>query len=330
MPTAVNIQGTLHVDRYLTNFSVSFVQDARNFLAQRAASIIPVQKQTDKFVVYDRGYFWRDESQPRPLGGRPVQVGYKVDSDTYSATEYALEHFVDDRQRANVDEPISLDEQATRLLTQKQMIKQDRVWTQQLFTTGAWTTEATGVSSSPSTDEFLQLNDENSTPIALIDEYKDLLHRMTGFMPNTLVLGAKVMRILRLHPDIADRIKYTQVGIASEDLLARLFGVSNVIVARSIYNAALEGATNDFEYIADERAMWLGYIDPNPGLDSPTAVAMFAWTGLLPGVTNALGGVIERGRDQRAHSDWFQSRMAWDIKKVSDDLGAFFLNAVAA
>src|SRR5207244_4625024 len=54
--------------------------------------IIPVLKQTDKYVVYDRGYFWRDEAAPRPLGGRPRQVGYKVGEGTYGATEYGLEH----------------------------------------------------------------------------------------------------------------------------------------------------------------------------------------------------------------------------------------------
>src|SRR5713226_4354395 len=100
-----NIQGTLHVDRYLTTYSVNYVQDRKVFVAQRAASVIPVMKQTDTYVSYDRGYFWRDEVLPRPLGGRPTQVGYKVNSDNYNAIEYALEHVVDDRQRANVDDP---------------------------------------------------------------------------------------------------------------------------------------------------------------------------------------------------------------------------------
>lgn len=326
---ASNVQGTLHVDRYLTNYSVNFVQDKKVFIAQRAASVIPVLKQTDKYVVYDRGYFWRDEAAPRPLGGRPRQVGYKVGEGTYGATEYALEHVIDDRQRANTDDPIRLDENATTLLTQKHMIKQDRVWCSKYFGTGKWSTELTGVTSSPSTNQFLEFNDASSDPIGTIDASKDAMHQKTGFMPNILVLGAKVKRVLRSHPDIADRIKYTQTGIADEDVLSKLFEVDTVITARSIYNAAAEGQVNDFEYIADQHAMWLGYIEPNPGLDSPTAIANFAWTGLIPGVANSIGGVIERGRDDRAHSDYFQGRMAWDLAQVSADLGVFFGSAVA-
>ena len=42
-----------------------------------------------------------------------------------------------------------------------------------------------------------------------------------------------------------------------------------------------------------------------------------------------MGGVMERGRDDRAHSDYFQMRMAWDMKVVAPDLGAFLATAVA-
>ena len=327
---AQNIQGTLHVDRYLTNFSVNYVQDAKNFVAHRAASVIPVLKQTDKYVTYDRGYFWRDESQPRPLGGRPVQVGYKVGEGSYGAIEWALEHVIDDRQRANVDDPIKLDENATRLLTQKQLIRADRIWAERMFVAGAWATQPLGVASGQTEGtSFLQFNDDASDPVATIDYYRDLMHRKTGFMPNTIVMGAAVKRRLRLNADIVDRIKYTQLGIVEEDLLAKLFGVDNFVVARSVYNSALEGAADSFEYTTDEKAFWMGYIDPNPGLDSPTAIALFAWTGLLPGVTNAVGGVMQRGRDERAHSDYFQNRMAFDIRQVASDLGIFFRSAVA-
>lgn len=326
---ATNIEGTLHVDRYLTDFSVNYVQDAGNFIAQSCASLIGVLKQTDSFVIYDRGYFWRDEATPRPLGGRPNQVGYSISSDTYSAIEYGLEHVVDDRQRANTDAPIRLDENATVLLTQKQLIKQDRVWATNFFTQGVWSTETFGTASTPGSNQFLQFDDANSDPIGVMDEWKDVMHEKTGFMPNTLVLGADVKRKLRIHPDIADRIKYVQWGVADEAILSALFEVPNVKVARSIYNAAQEGATDDFNYIVNKKAMLLAYIEPNPGIDSPTAIANFAWTGLFPGLTNAIGGVMERGRDDRAHSDYFQNRMAWDLKQVSADLGVFFNDVVA-
>lgn len=316
-----DIQGTLHVDSYLTTYAEAIHQDASQFIVPVASSSIPVMKESDKYVIYPRGYFWRDEAQVRPLGGRPVQVGYKVDSGQYLAEEWALEHTIDDRQRANTDAPINLDRNAVRLLEGKQLIRQDRIWVQNFFKTGVWTNEAIGGT------DFTPFNDASSTPIDTIDQEKDIFSQATGMMPNTLIMGVNVKRALRSNPDIADRIKYTQTGVANNDVLSGLFEIENVRVARAVYNSAMEGADDDFNFIADPNAMWMGFIDPAPSIDSATAIARFAWTGLIPGATNQLGGVINRGRDDRAYSDWFHSRNAFDLKAVCADLGTFFSSA---
>ena len=320
-----DIEGTLHVDAYLTNMSESFMQEAVNFISNVAATNIPVLKASDKFVKYPRGYFWRDEAEVRPLGGRPPQVGYKIGSDNYNAEEWALEHTVDDRQRANTDAPIRLDVNAVNLLTQKQMIRADRLWSALVWTTGVWIQDFTPT---------LPWDNANSIPIKDVDTQKEFMFQNTGFMPNTLILGANVKKELRSHPDLVDRIKYTQTGILDDQLLARLFDVQNVRVARSIYNAANEtdGATGgeDFHYIVDPDSAWLGYIAPSAGLDTPTAIARFAWTGLIPGAANQFGGVITRGRDDRAYTDWFHSRTAFGFKIVSEELGMFFPNLTGA
>lgn len=316
-----DLNGTLHIDQYLTDYSESYQQDSANFVAAAASSLIPVQMESNKYVVYPRGYFWRDEAQIRPLGGRPVQVAYKVDSGQYLAEEWALEHTIDDRQRRNTDAPIRLDENATKLLTGKQMIRADRLWAQNFFVTGAWDMEAHGGT------DFMPFNDVASTPLSVIDDYRENIAAATGMMPNTLVLGSGVKKALRNNADILDRIKYTQRGSITNEILAALFEVEKVVVARSVYNSAAEGAEDNINFIVDPNAMLLAYIDPNPGLDSPTAIANFAWNALVGGA-NDFGGVIERGRDDRAHSDYFQSRQAFDLKQVSQDLAVFFQNAV--
>lgn len=324
-----NIDGTLHHDRLLGNFSEAYMQEARNFVAGAATTQVAVSNKSDLYMKLGRGSMWRDEAQARPLNGRPVQAGYNFTEGTYSCVEYALEHLIDDRQRANADQPINLEMIATQMLTQKMMIRQDNDWVSKCFKAGVWSTDLTGVAASPSTNEFLQFNDANSDPVAIIHRERDRIAQLTGMQPNTAVLGSKVFRDISNNPEVLDRIKYTQRAVLTEDLLAALLGVDNVIVARSVFNNAIEGATDDIDWIADETDMWLGYIAPVAALNVPTAVANFLWTGLLPGATNALGGVIERGRDSRAHSDYFQIRGAWDIQIVAPDLGIFFADAVA-
>lgn len=320
---AGNPEGTLHIDRYLTNFSEMFVQEQSNFISNVAATNIPVLKESDKFVKYPRGYFWRDDVRVRPLGGRPVQSSYKVESDNYNAEEWALEAVIDDRLRANADDPINLEQNATELLTQKQMIRSDRLWAAAFFTTGVWTNDYVGGA------DFTQFSDPNSDPIRDIEEKSKLMMMTTARRPNTLIVGANVDTELKNHPDVLDRIKYTQRGVVTDELLAALFNVGSYRTAASIYETAAEGATSDIEWVGNPDAMLLCYIAPTGGLNTPTAIARFSWTGLIPGATNQFGGVIERGRDDRAKSDWFQSRTAFALKKVSADLGIFFSGAVS-
>lgn len=317
-----DISGELYADAYLTNFSLSWRQDATNFIAGRASTPVPVMKESGKYATYPRGYFLRDEAEVRPLGGRPVQVGYKVQPQTYAVEEYGLETTIDDRQRANAaGGPYELDETGTALLEGKMLIKEDRIWATSFFKPGVWTFDV------DLTNDFDPFNDQASNPIQAINHYRRLMQKATGFLPNTIVLGANVTDALEINSDITDRVKYTQRGIADEALLASLFKVRNVLTAQAVYNAAAEGAADDFEFIINENAMWMGYVEPRPALDAPTAIARFGWVGLLPGANQA-GGVVLRGRDGRARSDWIQNSNAFSYGQVSPDLGIYFENAV--
>lgn len=322
-------------DAYLTNYSFSLLSDDQTFIVGAASSRIPVTQEAGKYNVYLPGYFLRDEAQVRPLGGRPVQVGYGIKDGNYAAEEWALEHTIDDRQRRNARNQLRLDENATRLLTGKQKIRAERIWATNFFGAGIWAMEVSGVAAAPGAGEFLQWNDAASNPISDIEDWKERIAAATGLMPNVLVLGVNVRKTLKNHPDFIERVKYTSSASITNATMAALFEVDELRVARAIYNAAEERMPGDqdggvdMQYIVDPNAAWLGYIDPSPALDSPTAIANFAWDSLIPGQTNDFGGVISRGRDPRAYSDWFHSRQAFGLRKISDDL-ALMINAAVA
>lgn len=329
-----SISGDTNPDAYLTNYSFGLFQQDGVFVAGSASSRIPVTQEAGKFNVYPPGYFWRDEMKVRPLGGRPRQVGYAVKEDTYVAEEWALEHVIDDRQRQNSRLQGRLDENATRLLTGKAMIRADRIWATSFFKTGVWGMTVTGVTAAPNADQFLSWADDASSPLSDIEDWKERIRMGTGFEPNTLVLGSAVRKRLKNHPEFVDRIKYTSSAAITNAVMAAMFEIDNLRVARSMYNAAEERAPDDedggvdLQYIVEADSMWLGYIDPNPTIDSPTAIATFAWDSLVPGQTNDFGGVISRGRDGRAYSDYFHVRQAFGMKKVSDDLAVFIKDAL--
>lgn len=334
-----SVQGVTNPDAYLTSYSLRLMRGSGTFVAGAASTRVTVTQEAGKYNVYPPGYFWRDEARVRPLGGRPVQVGYAVVDGVYMAEEWALEHVIDDRTRANTRDGHNLDENGTELLTGKQMIRADRIWADKFFKAGVWGMQVSGVAAAPAADQFLQWNDAASNPITDIENYKERIRQATGMEPNTLVLGSQVATILKNHPDFIERVKYTSSAALTMAVLAALFEIENVRVARALYNSAEEVVFNkadgmaaggkNLQYIVDPKAFLLAYIAPTGGTNTPTAIATFAWDGLVPGQTNEMGGVISRGRDDRAYSDYIHSRQAFGMAKISDDLAVFGQTVVA-
>ena len=262
-------------------------------------------------------------------GAAPAMANYNYGTDTYRADIWALGTSVADEIRANADSPLQLDSDMTELLTQQGLIRKERLWASQFFTTSVFTTDQTGVAATPSTNQFLQWNDAASTPIEDIREGKRLVHGRTGYRPNKLVLGRAVYDTLLDHPDIVGRLDRGQTSGAAmvmKDALAALFEVDEVLVMDAIFNSAIEGAADSLAFIGGSSALLL-YAPKSAGLMTPSAGYTFSWTGLLGG--GAHGMNMRRIRDDKTQSDELIAQMAFDQKLISGDLGQFFATAIA-
>lgn len=311
----------VHVDAILTNISVAYIQDQNYFIANKVFPSIPVEKQSDKYFKYTKGDWFRDEAAVRAPATQSVGSGYSLSTDTYSTLVYAFHKDVDDQVRANSDNPLNPDRDATTFITQRMLLRQEIDWTSKFFTTGIWATDKTG-----GVDFTQWSNYAASDPITDIENGKSVMWASTGLLPNTLVLGYDAFRQLKNHPDIVDRIKYTTADVVTEDILARYFGVDNVYVSRAIKNTGAEGASDSFSAVAGKNAA-LFYVAPQAGVLSPTAGYNFTWRGVSDGMGQNIG--ITRFRMPELRADRIEAQMAWDNKVVATDLGYFFASCVA-
>lgn len=316
----------VHVDRPLTNILVAFLQEQDGFVASRAFPRVPVQKMSDKYFTLPRGHFFRDQMEKRAPATRAPALNYTVSTDSYNADVWHLAHDIADEIRANADAPLDLDRQAAEILGLQALIRKERLWQTEFFTTSVWTTDQTGVAAAPGSNQFLQWNDAASNPVEDIRRGKRRVHLRTGYKPNKLVLGPEVYDVLLDHPDIVgrlDRGQTTGTAMVLRQNLAELFEVDEILVMEGVYNSAMEGATDVFASIGGKAALLL-YTAPNPGLMVPSAGYEFAWTGLLAGDMQ-----MRRFRMEPEHADRAEIQMAFDHKKVSADLGQFFATAIA-
>lgn len=321
----------VHVNQPLGNISIAFMQDASNFVADRVFPNIPVLKQSDRYYTYDRGEFNRDEMEVRAPGTESKGGGYTVDNTpTYYCHVYAFHKDIPDELRANEDSVLNSDRDSTLYVTNKALIKREKLFVTNFFSTSLWGLDVAGVSSSPGANQVLQWNDANSTPIEDIRYYKTYILQLTGFEPNTLVMGQQVYDKLIDHPDIVDRVKYGQTPgkPAQIDLsdLENLFKIPNILVMKSIENTAKEGQTNSHSFIGGKKAL-LCYSAPQPGLMIPTAGYTFSWTGLMG--SSAMGSRIKKFRMEHLNSDRVEIEMSFAQKLISAELGVFFTTIVA-
>ena len=308
----------VHVDAILTNISVAYIQEQAAYVASRIFPTIPVEKQSDKYFIYTKGDWFRDEAQLRAPATESAGSGYTLSTATYSSQVYAFHKDVDDQVRANADNPLNPDRDATTFVTQRMLLRQEIQWASDFFTSGVWANDVT-----PSN---LWSDYTASDPIGDVETGKATMLNNTGYLPNTLVMGYDVFRQLRHHPDIVDRVKYTSAENVTEDILARFFGVDRILVARAIKNSAAEGASNSFASVFGKNAA-LYYVAPSPGLLTPSAGYTFAWRGVSDGMGANIG--ITRFRMPELRADRIEAQMAWDNKVIASDLGYFFASCVA-
>jgi hypothetical protein len=311
----------VHVDRALTDLSVKYSQSADDFIARKVFRPVPVQFRSDKYFVYDRSYWFRSDAQLRAPATETAGSGYKITTDDYFCDLVGIHRDLDEQILSNADSALSLERDATEFVTQHLLQKLEQDFVSTFFTTSKWTTDKTGGT------DFTQFDDVASTPIEVIRAEITAMAKLTSYKPNTLVMGAEVWQTgFADHPDLLDRIKYTQKGVVGPDLLAALLGIDRVLIAWNVKNTAAEGATASYSFNWGKH-MLLCYLPPRPGLNVPAAGYCFNWKGLLG--SNADGIRIKKFRMEHLSSDRIEGESAYDLKLVSADLGTFFSGAVS-
>lgn len=327
-------QSQVHIDEALTDFSLAFMQASDKFVAWRVFPNVNVTHQSNKYWTFPRQYFFTEGFRKKAPGTRGGRVTLAVDSTpTYFCDVWSEEAAVEHQIKANADRMIDPESLATQMLTMHSMIKLEKDWVSTFFQSGVWTTERTGVSGSPTAGTEVRIWDDytNSDPLQDIEALKVEQEELTGYAPNKLVIGRRVWKSLRNHPDILDRVKYGQTAgrpaEVSRQAVAALMELDEILVCSAIHNTARANATPDYSFIAGNHAL-LTYAPATVGWAQPVSGVKFSWDQEAPG-TNEQGGYIRSWYDVATETTFQELKMAYDQKVVSADLSVFINNVVS-
>lgn len=322
----------VHVNRPMTNISLAAMQSATAFVSDRIFPRVPVMKQSDLFFYYPSADWNRDEMKLRAPSTETAGGGYNIETKPYYAPVWGVHRDVDDQLRANADEPINVDREATMWVTQKGLIRREVEFATKYFQPGAWTNVKTGVGTGPVAGQFLQWNDAASEPVKDVKMWMDEFLLRNGVPANVLLLGHETYTALTENDAIIDRIKYGQTpgqpAMVTRQALAALFGIDRIEVMSAIVNTAKEGAAVPVNrFIGASKGALLVHAAPSPGLMTPSAGYSFVWAGYAG--AGEYGQRISSFRIEPIRSDRFEMELAFTHEKVSDDLGTMILDAIA-
>lgn len=318
----------VHIDQPLTNLTLAYVQEQSNFIADKVFPTVGVNRQSDKYYIYDRAGMNRG-GERKPLAPRTEvkRIGMSVSNDSYYADVFGLGMDFDDQTLANEDAALEIRAAGAQTLVTNLLIDREVDFANTFFSAGVWGSQAT-----PSN---LWSDYTNSTPIADVTTARRTMQlKSGGFKPNTMVVGKEVRDILINHPDILARLNggatVSNTALITNAKLAEIFEVENFYVMEAVQNTSKEGIAESNAFIGGKHAL-LVHTPSSAGLMTPAAGLTFAWNN-LQGVQN-LGVTVESFSDDALRrvgvAEHIQAKMAYDMKVVGADLGYFFNSVIA-
>lgn len=302
----------------LANVSIAYRN--MSYIADRVFPLIDKVSPRAKIARYLKGAWFRDEAAIRGAGGRAARGGYPVDLLSLATKEFAFAKEVTDEDRRFANEsgapPLKPDQDAIEFATDKvDLSKEGRV--ANLVIAGTWSgvagEDAAGLWAAGSGNTFL----------ADVRARVETIRSNTGLKPNKLIIDFGTYNSLKEEATVLDKIKYTERGVLTKELLAAILELEEVLIGEAIKSTAKETkagteftAANIWEKNAGKGSAFLYYSPSSPGLKTPSAgyQARVAYEDGQPRRTTTW-------REAAEHQDVYEVAEETDIVQTGADLG---------
>lgn len=330
-------QSSVYVVPELTQISVGYMLNPESHIANRLIPSITVDTQEGKYPEYPRGYFFRDEMQPRADGAESKGSGFEISfSGSYKADVLAYHVDAGPQMRANA-KTVDIDQVCTMLATNKALLKRERFFFENFFKTGVWTTDLQGKTSGGggTADVDLSWADASAKPLLQLKKKIRAHQEITGIRMNKATFSGALWDVFSEHPNVVGRINNGQTpggpAEVTREMVARWLGLKEVLVAEAIVAANNEGnaSENTLSFMdTAEDALLLTYTPDAPSKMTPSAFYFFDW--VADGLVGQFGNAVSRWYNQDRKSTRYEIEMATEAKKVSADCGIFLYDFLAA
>ena len=304
-------QADVFQDALLTNISVKFSNT--EYISEQIFPTIKVKAKTGFYFVYDKSNL-RVDNDERASGTRANRISWNLTKTAFGPlVEHSLEGDIPYEVRDAAESPLDIRTDTTLAVTEKIWLRKEK----KLATDLANTAKITQNTTLSGTDQWSDYS--NSDPFDDVQTAKNTI-KLNGLMPaNTLILSFEVFAKLIHHPDLLDRIKYSQKAVLTAELLASVFQVEKVLVGSAVENTAKEGQTDVMAYVWGKHAV-LAFITPTPGIRKLSF-------GYHLQLTN--GRVVDRWDEPQIKTEFVRVTDYFEPKIIATEAAYLIKNAIA-
>jgi hypothetical protein len=304
---------SLHVDVPLSQMVMN--RRPAGFIADEFIPITPVQKQSDMYFKFKHGEWARYEAglTLRAPRTEPRKVHFSVASDTFFANNYALATDWAVEDEVNADAIWNWAESHSQFLMDRLMVDYEwRIAQFAVATSNVRTVTLVGCG----------WHNAGSPIYQQLMAYKEQFRRLTGMMPNTMLMPETVRQYLATNSQLSGILFGQSGGIPTAQNLAGLIGINRVLTPATQANTfgEVETINGSWSYtdIWGSDSIILAHTNTLPGRETDTWINAFRWVnpGLGQQFTVSRYPYDPKRKVYELHVEYYQGE-----KVVSPDLG---------
>jgi hypothetical protein len=265
----------VHLDVPLTNVAIAYKPEG--FIADQLFPIVPVQKQSNAYYVWNIADAFRVSATLRAPGTEANIIERNVSSGTFFCKNYALKDRIPYEDIANADAGFLFTERSNRIEFIKDKLYLD--WEYRIAQTvtsgsncGSYSAVAsgwTGSGADPIDDLWIGM--------ANVED-------VTGQKPNSIIFGRQAWRSFRNQTAVLNKF-YGTAGasnngrIVTPDMVKGLFELDRVLIGGAYRNTNDEGQSASLSLMWGDHVL-IYYAPTTPRVDKPSFGYSFRWNGV--------------------------------------------------
>lgn len=202
-----------------------------DFVGNALFPVVPVDQRGGKIITFGKEDFMLYNTGRAP-GAATKRVTFGHQGASYALEQHALEGLVPWELMQDANAVPGIDMGRVAVTKTQNIIGLRTEKAQADLATTAANYAASNKATLSGTDRW---DDAASKPATQVADAIETVRSKVGKRANTVVIGAAVFAVLKNHPEVIDRIKFTGRDVVTAELLASLWDVKRVLVGDAVY-----------------------------------------------------------------------------------------------